>query len=245
MQLPVMSGNKGIFMSTTAHDYANDPAISAMRAKIARFGKLLYDRHLTDSAGGNLTARVGDVLCMSPRFSGSKYQWELRPEDILVVDLDGNVLLGDSTISRETKVHLRLHREFGEHGTGVIHAHARNVLVFAAMQRPIPAILEATRKFGEIPVTPFAPSHTADLAEHIASAIRGNESRIRKQAAAAIAPWHGLFVMGKDIDAAFDAVERIDTSAYILMMSRMLGGSEQMEAERLAMEAAIAPYEKS
>jgi ribulose-5-phosphate 4-epimerase/fuculose-1-phosphate aldolase len=229
-------------MMTT--DYAADPAIAAMRAKIARFGGMLYQRHLTDAAGGNLTARVGDVLCMSPRYAGSQYQWQLTADDVLVVDLDGNILVGGGSISRESKVHLRLHREFGEHGTGVIHAHARNVLVYAVMQKSIPPILEATRKFGEIPVTPFAPSHTPQLAEHIADAIRGNESRIRKQAAGAIAPWHGLFVMGKDIDAAFDAVERIDNSAYILMMSGLLGGKDGLAEQRAALEAAIAPFEK-
>jgi L-fuculose-phosphate aldolase len=215
----------------------------AMRAKIARFGEMLFQRNLTDAAGGNVSARVGDYVCISPRFSGSLHQWHIQPEQVLIVDLDANVLAGDGLISRESKVHLRLYREFGEHGSSVIHAHARNVLVFAVMQQPIPPILEATRKFGTIPVTPYAPAHSGDLAEHIADAIRGNESRIRKQAAAAIAPWHGLFVMGKDLDAAFDAVERIDTSAYILMMSRHLGGEGMLDAQRAAMEAAIAPFE--
>jgi L-fuculose-phosphate aldolase len=222
----------------------NDPAIQAMREKITRFGRLLYERHLTDAAGGNVSARVGEAICMTPRYSGSLHQWQLRAEDVLVVDLDGNVLLGDGQISRESKAHLRLYREFGEHGSSVIHAHARNVLVFSVMQQPIPAVLEATRKFGTIPVTPYAPAHTQDLAEHLADAIRPNIARIRKQAAAAIAPWHGLFVIGKDLDAAFDAVERIDTSAYILLMSRSLGGTGLLEAQQAAMESAIAPYEQ-
>ena len=36
------------------------PAIEAMRARLALLGKLLFDRHLTDAAGGNMSARVGD-----------------------------------------------------------------------------------------------------------------------------------------------------------------------------------------
>jgi L-fuculose-phosphate aldolase len=227
----------------TPEEIANDPTIQAMRTKVARFGKMLYDRHLTDAAGGNVSGRVGDLICMSPRFSGSIHQWDLSPDQVLVIDLDGNVLVGTGQISRESKAHLRLYREFGDHGSGVIHCHARNVLVFSVMGQSIPPILEATRKFGTIPVTPYAPAHSDDLAGFIADAIRGNEARIRKQAAAAIAPWHGLFVIGKDLDAAFDAVERIDTSAYILIMSRHLGGEGTLEAQRAAMEAAIAPYE--
>jgi L-fuculose-phosphate aldolase len=231
-----------LIMETQRRTEEQQTAIRAMRAKIARFGTMLYDRRLTDAAGGNISALVGDVVCFSPRYAGSLRQWQLQPDDVLVVDLDGNVLEGNGALSRESKVHLRLYREFGEHGTGVIHAHARNLLVFAAMARPLPPVLEATRKFGTIPVIDFAPAHSAKLAENVAGAIRGNEARIRKQAAGAIAPWHGLFVIGKDIDAAFDAVERIDNNAYIILMAEMLKQSDLLESERQAMEAACANF---
>jgi L-fuculose-phosphate aldolase len=221
----------------------DNPAVTAMRAKVARLAGLLFERHLTDSAGGNLTSRVGDVICMTPSLAGTTRQWQITGEDVLVIDLDGHILAGDGKLSRETFVHLKLHREFGEHGTGVIHAHARNALVFATMGVPIPPVLEATRKFGTVPVVPFAVSHSSRLADHVADAVRGNEARIRKQAMGVIAPYHGLFVMGKDIDATFDAVERIDTNAYILLMSKLLGGNDLMADQRAAMEAAIAASE--
>lgn len=222
---------------------AND-VIFETRARVARFGKMLFDRHLTDAAGGNVSVRVGDVLCLTARYSGQKHQWDLQPEDVLVVDLQGSILDGSGDLSRESRAHLALHNEFGEHGKAVIHAHPRNVMVFAALAKPMPAVIEATLKFGEIPVVEFAPSHTADLAGFIAGAIRGQEARIRKHAAAAIAPWHGLFVMGKDLDAAFDAVERLDTNAYCILMGQMLGGSAMLHSERTALEAAAARYGK-
>jgi L-fuculose-phosphate aldolase len=205
-----------------------------MRAKVARLGGMLFDRNLTDAAGGNISARVGDVVCMSPSYSGSKRQWQLQPEDVLIADMDGNILEGDGKMTREAHVHFRLHREFGEHGTGVIHAHARNVLVFAAMQKAMPPVLEANLKFGTVPCVQYAPAHSPRLAENIADAIRGNESRIRKQAAGVIAPWHGVFLIGKDIDAAFDAVERFDTNAYILMMAASAFGVTDLLAQHRA-----------
>jgi len=217
-----------------------DADVAAMRARIARIGALMFDRRLTDAAGGNITARVktgfGEVICMSPRFAGSKWLWNLQPDDVLVVDLDGTILLGDGDISREAKVHLRLHRDFGAYGTAVIHAHARNLLVFATLGVPMPPVLEATRKFGTLPVIEFAPSHSRRLAENVAEAMRGMESRITKQAAGVIAPYHGLFVMGKDLNAAFDAVERIDNNAYIILKSGLLH-SGQLTAHVERMEA--------
>lgn len=214
------------------------------RAHVAYIGNLLFQRHLLDLAGGNISARVDDLLCISPRYSGPRYHWELRAEDVMVVRLDGTIVEGKGELSRESKVHLKLHKEFGAYGTGVIHAHSRNVLVFASMAKPIPPVLEATRKFGTIPVVSYATAHSADLSENVAGAIRGNEQRISKHAAAALAPYHGLFLMGKDLDAAADAVERIDTNCYCILMGQTLGASENFTAEREQMEADIHAFEE-
>ena len=217
--------------------------ISHIRAEIVEAAHRLYERHLLDSAGGNLSVRVDDrLVCMTPRYSGQHLKWNLKPEDVLVVTLDAEIVDGTGQISRESKAHLRLHREFGAPGNAVIHAHARNVLVFAAMNMPMPAVLEATRKFGEVPVVEYAPAHTSNLSDSIVEAIRPEVSRINKQAAAAIAPWHGLFLMGKDLENAADAVERLDTNAYILMMSRHLGADHLMTDQRAQMEQAVADF---
>ena len=223
-------------------DIRRDPAIQKMRERVARIGQMMFARHLTDAAGGNISERVGELVCISPRYSGSQRQWQLTPEDVLVVNFDGEILVGAGTISRESKVHLRLHREFGEYGTGVIHAHARNLLVFAAAAMAMPPVLEATRKFGVTPVVGYAPAHSAVLSENVAASMKGREERIRGHAAGTIAPWHGLFLMGKDLYAAFDAVERLDNNAYIILQSRALGASPMMEDERARMEEIIGSY---
>jgi len=219
-----------------------DSKINEMRARIAEIGALMYDRRLTDAAGGNISARVDDVICLSPRYSGQRHRWQLKPEDVLVVDMQGNKLDGAGDISRESKAHFTLYREFGEAGSAVIHAHARNVLVFCAMGRPIPMVLEQTLKFGEVPVVEYAPAHSQQLADNIVGALRGHEDRIRKQAAAAIAPWHGLFVMGKDLDMAYDAVERIDGNAYIVLMSQLFCLPDALEEQREALVTAMASF---
>jgi len=198
-------------------------SIDETRERIARLGRLLFDRNLTDAAGGNISVRVGDRICMTPSLTGSNLQWQLTPEHILLIDLDGKILEGGGALTRETNVHLALHREFGDYGTSVIHAHPRNVLVFAALERSIPAMFEATLKFGEIKCIQYAPAHSKQLADNIVAAIRGQEARIAKHAAGVIAPWHGIFLIGKDINAAFDAVERIDTSAYCILMAEAAG----------------------
>jgi len=117
-------------------------------------------------------------------------------------------------------------------------------MVFVSAGQPIEPVLEATLKFGTIPVTKFAPAHSEKLADEIVDLIRGKDEYIRQYAAAVIAPWHGLFVVGKDIDAAFDLTERIDTNAYCILMSRLLpeGGPIDPETIRMRLSEAIKAF---
>jgi ribose 5-phosphate isomerase B len=219
--------------------------ISQTRAKIADTGRLVFERHLTDAAGGNISVRVGeDRVCITPRYSGSRRHWHLQPDQVLISDMLGNKLEGDGDVSRESKVHYRIYQEFPD-AKAVLHSHARNVMVFVASGQPIAPVLEATLKFGTIPVTKnFAPAHSEKLADAIVEGLRGKDEAIAKYATAVMAPWHGLFVVGKDLDAAFDLTERIDTNAYCILMSRLLpeGGPMDPESMRMRLSEAIKTF---
>ncbi len=224
-------------------NHTNADLLSQTRKKIAETGRMVFERHLTDAAGGNISVRVGDSVCITPRYSGSRRHWQLQPNQVLVSDMLGNKLDGDGDVSREAKVHYRLYQEFPD-ATAVLHAHARNAMVFVASGQPIEPVLEATLKFDTIPVTRFAPAHSEKLADAIFEAVRGKDEAIRKYATAVIAPWHGLFVVGKDLDAAFDLLERIDTNAYCILMSRLLpeGGPIDPEVMRMRLSEAIQSF---
>lgn len=200
--------------------------IQSTREKICEIGRLLYDRKLTDAAGGNISVRVGSRICITPRFAGSNFQWRLTPDQVLVTDSDGNQLEGNGELSRESKVHFRLFSEFLE-GNAVIHCHAQHVLAFCAAGVPMIPVLESTLKFGEIGFCAFAPAHSNELADSIASELHKKEKALKSQAAAVMAPWHGLFVLGKSLDAAYDAVERIDGNARILLTSSLFWSMDE------------------
>ncbi|MFA5079699.1 MAG: class II aldolase/adducin family protein, partial [Dehalococcoidia bacterium] len=93
------------------------------RELIAQIGALMFERNLTDLAGGNISMRVEDKIVMSPSYSGARKFWQLKPEDVLVLDLDENLLSGEGKISREAPVHLKLLNSFYPQCQAVIHAH--------------------------------------------------------------------------------------------------------------------------
>lgn len=212
--------------------------IENTRSQIAEVGRWMYTRRLTDSAGGNLSARAGDCICITPRYAGSKYHWDLRPEQVLVVEPDGHKLSGEGEISREARVHLKLYAQYSS-AQAVVHGHAQNALAFCVSGKVLPPVLEDTLKFGSIPVCEFAPAHSPILAENICRAFAGQEKRMQQQAAAVLAPWHGVFVAGKDLLAAYDALERIDQNARLALLLELLDPDRSGAVEQASQQLAL------
>lgn len=76
----------------------------------------------------------------------------LKPEDMVVVDMEGNVVEGYYTPSSDTPTHLELYKAFGEIG-GVVHTHSVHATAWAQAGRSIPVYgtTHADYFHGEIP----------------------------------------------------------------------------------------------
>ena len=80
-------------------------ATSDPRPAMVEIAHLMYERRLTNAAGGNLSCRVGDYIYISPRYLGSKQRWKLREEMVLVFDKDYQIVEGDpAMISRSDEM---------------------------------------------------------------------------------------------------------------------------------------------
>jgi len=195
-----------------------------IREQIVGIGRLMYQRHLTDAAGGNISVKVQDKILSTPRYAGSKYRWQLRPEQIVALE-DGQIKPEQAAyISREIRVHLAIYQRFPL-AKAVIHAHPRYVMPFATLGRPIPPIWEATRKFGTIGLVPETPAHSPELAEQVVQALWPQANDLAQHAIAVQIPKHGLVVVGRDLDDAYDALERINGNAECILLCRLLEGS--------------------
>ena len=52
----------------------------------------MINRGLTDFSGGNMALRVGEKIYSTETHSADKYRWKLRPDNILVTDINKNIL---------------------------------------------------------------------------------------------------------------------------------------------------------
>ena len=193
------------------------------RSKMVEIAHLMYDRFMTNSAGGNLSCRVGDYIYISPRYLGSKNQWKLTEEMILVFDNDFNIVEGDpARASRETAMH------FGCYGrypavNGVIHAHPKYLNVFAATGRPLTPTSQYTEKYGVIDIVPNIPAISQELADAVVAALEPHEAEMSNHGVALILSWHGVMMTGHTLEDAYDTLERLEWSAMTMLMAEAAG----------------------
>ncbi len=113
----------------------------------------LQKQKLVIYSWGNVSGidRSKGVIAIKP--SGVKYD-ELTPEEIVLVDLDGNIIEGTLKPSSDTPSHLELYRNFEAIG-GICHAHPTNATMWAQACREIPCFgtTGADYFYGPIPVT--------------------------------------------------------------------------------------------
>lgn len=184
---------------------------------------LMYERRLTNAAGGNLSCRVGDYIYISPRYLGSKHRWKLRENMILVFDQAYQIVEGDpAMVSRESRMHFACYQNFPEVNS-VIHAHPQYLTVFASAGEPIPPVNQYTEKFGTVEVVANLPAHSQDLADAVVATLRPRAAALAKNGLGVILAWHGVAVVGRDLSDAYDTLDRLEWSAQTVLLSRAAG----------------------
>jgi L-fuculose-phosphate aldolase len=192
------------------------------RPMMVELAHLIYERLLTNSAGGNMSCRVGEQIYITPRYLGSRHRWQLRPDMVLVCDLEGRVIEGDpAMVSRESRMHFACLQSFREVGA-VIHAHPRWLSVFAAAGRAVVPINDYTEKYGVTEAIPYYPSHSQDLADAVVASFAARRAAFAKNGLGIILSWHGVVVAGRDLADAYDTLERLEWCAHTMLMSRLL-----------------------
>lgn len=87
---------------------------------------------------GNASVFDPDLRCVGIKPSGVPYQ-DLRPDDIIVIDLENRVVLGSRRPSSDTRTHTHLYRNFPGI-RGIVHTHSPYAVAWAQAMRPVPII---------------------------------------------------------------------------------------------------------
>jgi L-fuculose-phosphate aldolase len=207
--------------------------MKSIAEQICYVGRVMFERKLTDIAGGNISIRDSDTIFCTPRYAGNKWNWQLNPENIVLGPVLTDELLGTPSFTREGLSHLAIYRAF-PFVRAIIHAHPRHVLPFVAFERPLYPVLKATRKFGMLKYISQAPNFSQEQADCIVENLRGQEELMQQSAAAVLMPQHGIILAGVKIMDVLDSLERIDTNAYCLITQSLLPSSSTPETTSAA-----------
>jgi L-fuculose-phosphate aldolase len=187
--------------------------VKTIAEQIVATGKLMFDRHLADISGGNISVRQGDRIYITPTGAGQKWLWQLTPEDILSAPVDTDELMQNPQHSKESISHLIAYRAFPELGA-IIHAHPFHVMPFLVTHKPIQSHTLAARRYGQLEFIPDAPLYSREQGELIVQALCTKRELMAQWATGVLMPNHGVFVVGKNLLTALDCLERIDNSAF-------------------------------
>ncbi len=194
-----------------------------IRTEIVRCCRSLWEAGLIAGADGNVSVRLAaDRVLVTPR---ALLKYELRPEDLVEVDLEGNPRSGYRQPTTELDLHLRAYRQRTECGA-VVHAHPPSATAFAVAGEGLPGdvLSEIALLLGDVPCVPYAMSGTAALGD-------AAEPFLKRHVALLLAN-HGALTWGEDLTQARIRMESLEHAARILLAARVLGRVSRLTREQ-------------
>jgi len=199
--------------------------LETIREQLYQLHLELPKNNLVTWTGGNVSARDPETGLVAIKPSGVRYE-DLRPEHMVVVDLDGVIVEGALSPSSDTASHLYIYRHRPEVG-GVVHTHSAYATAFAALGRPIPVYLTAMAdEFGgPIPCGGFALIGGEEIGKVVVESIGSSVACLLKN--------HGVFTIGKNAAAAVKAAVMTEDVARTVWLALQLGQPEEIAPENV------------
>lgn len=188
-------------------------------------GNMVLPRHkLVVMTSGNVSGRDPESNLVVIKPSGYSYD-KLTPQDLVVMNLEGQVVEGDLAPSVDTETHLYIYRNRSD-VFGVTHTHSTYASVFAVLGRPIPAALTATGMLGgEIPLGDYVPIGGKEIGEEVVKKI-GDKLAIIMQN-------HGVFTIGNSATQAAKMAVEVENIAKIMYFALLMGTPNLLSQERI------------
>jgi len=190
-----------------------------LKKEIVNSVKTLYWKGMISNAGGNQSARLpgSNKIWITP--SGYP-RVSLEPEDLIAIDMEGNVIEGDLKPSIETFMHLEVYKNRPD-VNAVIHAHSPYTMGMA-----ISGFLEITHGeaaaiLGDIKIIPYSHPGTIELAKNVGYAVKGEGGKVPR---IIILMNHGILSVGACIHEARAFAEIMEEWSRFNVAAKVLGG---------------------
>jgi L-fuculose-phosphate aldolase len=203
------------------------------RREIIAVGKLLYDRSYVVSSDGNVSVRLDDGRILATPTMTCKGR--MTEDSLALTDIEGTPLTKQRP-SSELEMHLLIYRERPEINA-VCHAHPPHGSAFAVAGLAIdqPILSEVILTLGCVPLAAYGTPSTKELTENMRPLVKHHNALLMAN--------HGAVAYGDDVWQAFDRLETLEHTAKIAILSRALGGANNLPPD--AIEKLINVREKA
>jgi len=197
------------------------------RDEIIKYGKLMLTSGLTKGTGGNLSVYNREEKLMAITPSGIPY-FDILPEDIVIMNLEGDVVEGERIPSSEHNMHIMIYKN-REDVNAIVHAHPVFSTTVSALNEELPAVdyLVAFSGGKAVKCAKYATYGTVELAENSIKAMG-------KQNAVLLAN-HGLNAVSGELKSAFAIAEQIEFCAEIYVRARSIGNPVILSDDEMGM----------
>jgi L-ribulose-5-phosphate 4-epimerase len=202
------------------------PMLEALKQEVCRLNLALPEHQLVVWTSGNVSVRDPRSGYVVIKPSGVKFE-DLRPEHMVVVDLDGNQVEGDLKASSDTASHLYIYRHMPA-VNGVVHTHSNYATAFAALGKPIPPVLTAIAdEFGgPIPCGGFALIGGEEIGKVVVDSIGTSPACLLKN--------HGVFTVGPTGEKALKAAVMVEDIAKTVFTALQMGAPDEISPGDIA-----------
>ncbi|MFL2062345.1 L-fuculose-phosphate aldolase [Latilactobacillus sakei] len=195
------------------------------RKQIVEFGKKLVTERLTTGTGGNISIfiREDNIMLISP--SGIPYT-ETLPEDIVIMDLNGNVLEGSKKPSSEYAMHAIFYKQT-DNINSVVHTHSDYATAISCLHQDIEPLHYIIGSVGDrVRCSNYRTFGSSELATEAFKTMRDNNGILLGN--------HGVLAVGPDCAEAFSVAKDIEFLAKLKVHSGALGKPVLLNDEDMA-----------
>lgn len=202
--------------------------LEQMRQEVCELHMELVRWNLVTWTAGNLSARDPETDLVVIKPSGIRYK-ELTPQNMVIVNLEGEIVEGDLKPSSDMASHLYIYRHRPDIN-GVVHTHSRYATAFAALGREIPCVTTGMGdEFGgPIPCGGFALIGGETIGEIVVETLKGSNSP------ACLLQNHGVFAVGPGAEAAVKAAVMTEDNAATVWIALQMGTPLTISEENIA-----------
>ncbi len=199
--------------------------LEQFRKQIIEIGIQLKEYKLISLTGGNVSGRDEETGLIAITPSGMEYE-KLKPEDIVIVNMDGDIVEGNRKPSSDLITHIQIYKARKDIN-GIIHTHSTYASCFAVLNESIPVVSTtmANEVGGEVLVAKYAPVASEELGINIIEKL-GDQKAVLLQN-------HGVFTFGKDPYHALIAAVMLEDASKVYYLAKSIGEPIRLPEEEV------------